>query len=311
MTTTAEPTQQPVQAPQAVPEVFHKTETAYALDRSGYTASGRLFFQHYLFKDVTGSVINPRILADLRASAGTVEGDIELKVADIGTGNSAWAQDVARGAGVAGFKFDVHGFDISDEQFPPSHILPSNLKLGIADALVTPPEELRGTFDIVHVAQFACVRPLHEDPGAAIDHALALLKPGGWLQWDEWARDTNNHVGMTKLSPAPRCEWALGVSSKVFPEWLIESNLANHLTKHGFTEATQFKFEPRDDQLPACTMLWFLTGDEIVRFGYEEPTKSLFLEALGGAFNETRDASIRAMFKTATSSVVGKKPASG
>lgn len=82
---------------------------------------------------------------------------------------------MARGAGVTGFKFDVHGFDISNEQYPPSHILPDNLKLSIADALVTPPEELHGTFDIVHVAQFACVRPLHEDPGAAIDHVLALL----------------------------------------------------------------------------------------------------------------------------------------
>lgn len=304
--TTASANQQPAQSP--VPDVFNETDTAYALDRSGYTASGRLFFQHCMFKDVTGSVINPRILTDLRKSAGAQDGDAELRVADIGTGNAAWAQDVARGVGMDGFNFDVHGFDISDEQYPPSHILPDNLKLSIADALVAPPEELHGKFDIVHVAQFACVRPLHEDPGAAIDHALALLKPGGWLQWDEWARDTNNHVGMTKLAPAPRCEWALGVASKVFPEWLIESNFADHLSKHGFAGVSQFKYEPRPDQLPALTMLWFLTGDELVRFGYEEPTKSLFLDALAGAFCEYKDPSIQAMFKTAASSVIGKKP---
>jgi len=159
---------------------------------------------------------------------------------------------------------------------------------------------------------------------------LTKPEPGGWLQWDEWARDTNNHVGMTKLAPAPRCEWALGAASKVFAEyvvvetlsidglsdadglvlfrWLMESNLADHFSKHGFAEATRFKYEPRDDQLPGLTMLWYLTGDELVRFGYEEPTKSLFLDALAGAFGETRDPSISAMFKTATSSSIGKKP---
>jgi len=73
------------------------------------------------------------------------------------------------------FRFNVHGFDISNEQYPPGHILPNNMKLSIADALVTPPEELQGAFDIVHIAQFAVVRPLHDDPAAAIEHAMALL----------------------------------------------------------------------------------------------------------------------------------------
>lgn len=86
-----------------------------------------------------------------------------------------WTLEVAQGIGMPGIRFNVHGFDISDDQFPSGNILPSNCQLSLGDAVVAPPEALRGTFDIVHVSQFACVRPLHEDPGATIEHAMALL----------------------------------------------------------------------------------------------------------------------------------------
>jgi len=89
---------------------------------------------------------------------------------------SAWSLDVARLLDIHGInRFRVHGFDISDEQFPPAHILPDNLKLSVADALGSVPENLRGSFDIVHIAHFAGVRALGEDPGPVIQYALALL----------------------------------------------------------------------------------------------------------------------------------------
>ncbi|KAK3349645.1 hypothetical protein B0T25DRAFT_247331 [Lasiosphaeria hispida] len=223
------------------PTTFHHAQTAYALDRSGYTASGRLVFQHYLWKDVTGALIHPHILEDLGVSlAGeALESGrhVELRVADIGTGTGVWALDVARLPSAHGSnkKFSVHGFDISDEQFPPGHVLPENVQLSVSDALSVPPESLHGTFDIVHVAHFAGVRALGEDPAPVIDHALALLKPGGWIQWDEWARDEHGGVELMRLAPSPRCDWALDVSSKIFPKWLLD--IAGHLSKHGTDHA--------------------------------------------------------------------------
>ena len=90
--------------------------------------------------------------------------------------SSAWALDLASLSGIHGIaKFRVHGFDISDEQFPPAHILPDNVQLSVGDALGDAPEELRGCFDIVHIAHFAGVRALGDDPSPAIEHALALL----------------------------------------------------------------------------------------------------------------------------------------
>ncbi len=57
-------------------------------------------------------------------------------------------------------------------------------------------------------------------------------------------------------------------------------------------------------------MIWYLTAEEMVQFGFEEPTKSAFMQALAAAYAETKDTQIRAMFKLCPSSVVGKKPLS-
>jgi len=44
-----------------------------------------------------------------------------------------------------------------------------------------------------------------------------------------------------------------------------------------------------------------------VRAGFEEPTKSMFLQALAAAYAETKDPGIRAMFRMRPTSVVGRK----
>ncbi|KAK3395165.1 hypothetical protein B0H63DRAFT_462758 [Podospora didyma] len=280
-------------------EGFHESKVAYALDRAGYSASGRLVFQNYLWKDVTGNLIHPHIVADLKGSKG------EINVADVGTGTGVWALDVSRLSTTLGVKINVHGFDISDEQFPPFNILPINCQFSVSDALATPLSALHGTFDIVHIAHFACVRALGEDPSPVINHALALLKPGGWIQWDEWARDEDGKVPLVKLGPSPHCDYALDVSSKIFPKWLLD--IEGHLSKQGFLEATRHDFMPPNYLLPGLTLMWYLTADEVVRFGFEEPTKSQFMAALDAAYAETRDKSIAALFRTYPSSVIGKK----
>ncbi len=89
--------------------------------------------------------------------------------------NRAWAVDAARELSVRGIHVNVHGFDISDDQFLPDFLLPDNCTLSVSDALSDPPAVFRGTFDVVHIAHFACVRALGEDPSPAIKHAMALL----------------------------------------------------------------------------------------------------------------------------------------
>ncbi|KAK3342012.1 hypothetical protein B0T25DRAFT_357112 [Lasiosphaeria hispida] len=292
-------------------DVLHKNGVAYALDRS-YSASGRLALQHQLWKEVTVKPILPRILACLRspkggsADAASADAAAEVNIADVGTGTGIWAVDIARGLSTQEVKFKVHGFDISDAQFPPAHALPAGVQLSVADALAPPAEELCGAFDFVHVAQFAGVRALGEDPSPVMDHAMALLKPGGWIQWDEWAQDGKGKIEILSQGPSPRCDAALALTAKVLPQWVLD--VPGHLTKCGFLEAGRHDFIPPSHLLPQLTSLWYMTADEIIQCGFEEPTRSALMEALAGAYAETRDKAIGAMFKTCPSSNIGQKP---
>ena len=43
-------------------------------------------FQHYLWKNTTGSLIHPDILADVGAALAKTNHEVEIYVADVGTG---------------------------------------------------------------------------------------------------------------------------------------------------------------------------------------------------------------------------------
>lgn len=79
------------------------------------------------------------------------------------------------------------GFDISPNMFPATKTLPQGLSLHIVDAASEPfnvPQHLLGTFDIVNIRLLvACVK--NNDPSSFLGNAMALLKPGGYLQWTE------------------------------------------------------------------------------------------------------------------------------
>ena len=70
----------------------------------------------------------------------------------------------------------LYGFDISSSQFPHPNYLPANVKLEVLDSLrVDPPEELLGSFDIVHLRLWLGV-VMNGDPSALLTHALKLLR---------------------------------------------------------------------------------------------------------------------------------------
>jgi hypothetical protein len=59
------------------------------------------------------------------------------------------------------------------------------VQLEVLDASKPLPEELRGQFDVVHIRLLQSVI-LNDDPGWVISHCKELLKPGGYLQWEEF-----------------------------------------------------------------------------------------------------------------------------
>ncbi|PHH61417.1 hypothetical protein CDD81_388 [Ophiocordyceps australis] len=147
------------------------SDSTYVLSR-GPAEVTRLILQHFLWKKMYGYVIHPRIPVE----------NPHLRIADIGTGTATWLLEVGES-----LPETVHldGFDISLETTPPVGYLPSNMTLYSWNILDPVPQHAIEAYDIVHIRHFILVL---DDTKAAIalDHLLQLMKPGGFLQWDEW-----------------------------------------------------------------------------------------------------------------------------
>ncbi|KAK1243048.1 hypothetical protein MKX08_005860 [Trichoderma sp. CBMAI-0020] len=141
----------------------------YVLGRE-YSEGLRLETQHLLFNIHNGYTIDPKIPITP-----------EMKIADMGTGTGIWLLDIARQVPST---VQLDAFDISDKQFPHKDSRPDNISFRILDAFSQVPDELVGKYDVVHLRLWCCI--VRDCKTAAlIQHATRLLKPGGYLQWDE------------------------------------------------------------------------------------------------------------------------------
>jgi ubiquinone/menaquinone biosynthesis C-methylase UbiE len=144
----------------------------YKLPRGG-RESVRLTAQHHMLKGRQGWLLHPEVSSALR----TIQNP---QIADVATGTGIWALEVAQQLPHA----DVVGLDVSDKQFYPKWTLPSNMTLGLCDILEEVPAKYRGKFDVVHIRLLLCAGPA-ADKQIFINYFRTLLKPGGWLQWDD------------------------------------------------------------------------------------------------------------------------------
>lgn len=99
----------------------------------------------------------------------------------------------------------LHGFDISGDQFPLKELWPQNVSLGLLNSLTEPPEALFEQYDVVHLRMWAS-NLRQSDTLSLINHVKTLLsmisfhspsfccgitlttlltEPGGYLQWED------------------------------------------------------------------------------------------------------------------------------
>ena len=136
--------------------------------------SKRLDIQHVFWGKLTGSLL-PRSISDHLSTIAAP------RVADIGTGTASWLVDLGTQLPPTS---SLNGFDMNAETFPPAEKLPSNLTLQVANALEPFPEEHLGSYDLVHARLL--MYGLKKDEWAVVARNLVtLLKPGGWLLWEE------------------------------------------------------------------------------------------------------------------------------
>ncbi|GKU06417.1 pyoverdine dityrosine biosynthesis [Fusarium langsethiae] len=139
----------------------------------------RLDEQHrYIVELCDGFILSPIIQTD------------RLKmVADVGTGSGAWLIDLDARLRAQGESNNTafHGFDISDLQFPTlSKDQEYRFKFSVHDVRKPFPKEHLGKYDLVHVRLLVWALPA-DDVDAVVANLSSLLKPGGYLAWDEAA----------------------------------------------------------------------------------------------------------------------------
>ncbi|KAJ8132750.1 hypothetical protein O1611_g874 [Lasiodiplodia mahajangana] len=118
-----------------------------------------------------GYILHPSVAASLPANP---------RIADIGTGTGRFLLRLHPSYPSA----VLDGSDISAALYPPQDTLPSNVSLTVLDAKQPLPEDLHGQYDLVHVRLLVAAM-LPDDWDKVVRNLVLLLKPGGYLQWEE------------------------------------------------------------------------------------------------------------------------------
>ncbi|KAJ5595212.1 Methyltransferase type 12 [Penicillium hispanicum] len=155
----------------------HSPEHDIYLFGRGEVETERLNRQHPFFVALSNNeLIHPSILKDSIHA-----------VADIGTGTGIWLQDVAKALSDTSPLY-LHGFDVSSAQYPAGHVIPGlgkgTIQLSVHDTLHPYPSEHYGRYDLVHIRLLTAGLP-KEDYATVVNNAWDLLKPGGYIQWEE------------------------------------------------------------------------------------------------------------------------------
>ncbi|KAI1397743.1 hypothetical protein F4819DRAFT_503045 [Hypoxylon fuscum] len=161
----------------------YNPSTFWVAPARNFRTSARLHLQHLLFQNTLGYLLEPNV-------QNSTSSTTQLKVADLGCGNGVWLSDLDRELSSKGISAELDGYDVNPVNFPASSHLPQSMTLKKLDVLARPlPEEMIGTYDIVHVRAFVSII-VNSNLTPLLSTALALLKPGGWLQWEESRADT-------------------------------------------------------------------------------------------------------------------------
>ncbi|RAK99398.1 uncharacterized protein BO80DRAFT_426398 [Aspergillus ibericus CBS 121593] len=216
---------------------FHLTDgKGYSLGQDS-PAVCRLNLQIFLWKASLGFTLHPSIPVPTTG-----------RIADVATGTALWltelAQTLPADADVA-----LDGLDLDLSKAPPRPWLPANVHLHQADILAPLPDPLVGQYEVVHLRLLILVVE-NSDPTPIIRYAHRMLKPGGYIQWDDLNYpDTHvRRIDPTHATPAfDRLREF--VYSKGRHDWVMR--LDEILTREGFVDAHLHHFTDRRDLIMA------------------------------------------------------------
>lgn len=256
-----------------------------------FKTSTRLHLQHFLVQNTLGFLLDNEIELSINPSS-------QVRVADLGCGNGVWLTDLSSTFAQNGVSAQLDGYDINPFNFPdPSH-LPKSVSLRKLDILREPiPNELLGTYDIVHVQGFTSL-VVNSDVTPLLSVVLGLLKPGGFLQWvevptDEFAVDSPS-AEASKVACDTMIHSLKGIANAqgIGGPWVTK--LDQCLSTNGFDSVRMYIKDKRPQDLKAWTEDYLMVLEELAMFlpsRESEPhariTREAWSELFAEAVNET------------------------
>ncbi|KAL7915464.1 S-adenosyl-L-methionine-dependent methyltransferase [Trichoderma velutinum] len=165
-------------------------DSPYTLNRGPNAGEEqRLYNQHYnMWMPVAKHLLPPHVFGNL------VKLDHPPAIADLATGTGIWLRDLATKL-PSNARLD--GYDYDTSKFIQASQLPDNVQLFSGDILKPFPERLRAQYDVIHVRML--ILGLKADQWAeAARNIKMLLRPGGWLVWEDYGHSGITCVPVTK-----------------------------------------------------------------------------------------------------------------
>lgn len=246
----------------------------YVMNRSHVEAC-RLNLQHYLWKEALQFTIHPSIPITNSSI-----------IADIASGTCSWLIDVSHQLPTA----QLHGFDSDLDKAPHRHWLPSNITLhhwNIFDDIPNPEDSI-GKYDFIDVRLLVLVIE-QGNPRPLLEKLLKMLKPGGYLQWDELdcvnmhVKTVDPSVKAQALEQLRKMSWANGRY-----DWTID--MPKFMAEEGFQDVTLEHFGDKIELVRSFNEQHLLTMEEfglsLMRMGKKEAAEAFF-KVIREAYHES------------------------
>ncbi|KXS95961.1 hypothetical protein AC578_8091 [Pseudocercospora eumusae] len=203
-------------------EVMEEKKPAeqYPFNRNAL-ASTRLDLQHQLWALSTGFLLHPKIPITPNAM-----------IADVGCGTGIWSLALAKHLQESSPNATIEAFDISLAQTLPKQWSPPNVKFQKLNIFDPVPTHLVGRYDIVHIRLFMLVVE-NGDPTPLLRQLLKLLKPGGYLQWQEYDPSMDKLMLADPRTSAPKLEALRDVLRGAAPDMNWVGNMHTRFEREG------------------------------------------------------------------------------
>lgn len=168
------------------------------------------------------------------------------KIADVGTGTGIWLKDLARRlSNPPSLEREYFGFDISAKHFPSTP--GKRMSFHQHDILEPFPVAFHGKFDLVHIRLLVLALKKTQFQ-TAVTNVIQLLKPGGYIQWEEF--ETKN---MTFIPPSDITSQVRGIMRTAAQAYGLSNtpcaDISGYLEELGFTkvEVVDYDSSSRED----------------------------------------------------------------